>query len=360
LDYHIHFIQGTDGYSGGDYTDNNVLWLQIVSGTGTNTSCVANLSWKTNAPASNPNQHTIALQITNAVLAGTWTVTFLSDTNGTLTAPGAAAVPFSLVLDDADAIADFSSPMQIRFGIQNNGNTANGGIPHDWAKISISGTAGTQINEDFTKEGTNQLDTTIWDLGHSDGVGVVNLVSTNSPYWIKWTLPDTGFSLIGGNSLLGRTNWNNVASTAIAQGGARWALVPGASLPAGPANYFSLVQRTFTKLQVLLPGETNAPNTATGKVGTPTPISYADTGGAVNVTINAVDSTYHIVTTAPGNLIGVTSSDVNASIPPPANLVNGTLTEQLFFSTTGSFTLTATNMTATMPSATSSSITVNP
>src|SRR6185437_11475827 len=207
LDYHIHFIQGTDGYSGADYTDNNVLWLQIVSGSGTNTSCVANLSWKTNAPASNPNNHAVALQITNAVLAGTWTVTFLSDTNGTLTAPGASPAPFSLALDDVDAISDFGAPMEVRFGIQNNGNPANGGIPHDCSNITVSGTAGTQINEDFTKESTNQLDSTIWDLGHSDGVGVVELVPTNAPYWVKWTTPDNGFNLINGSSLTGVTNW---------------------------------------------------------------------------------------------------------------------------------------------------------
>jgi len=32
-----------------------------------------------------------------------------------------------------------------------------------------------------------------------------------------------------------------------------------------------MVKRAFTQLQVLLPGETNAPNTTTGKIGTPDP-----------------------------------------------------------------------------------------
>jgi hypothetical protein len=361
LDYHIHFIQGGNGYSGADYTDNNVLWLQILSGSGTNTACVANLSWKTNATASNPDQNNVALRITNSVLAGTWTVTFLSDTNGTLTAPGASAVPFSIALADADAVTAFSNPMEIRFGIQNNGNTANGGIPHDWANVSISGTAGTQINEDFTKESTNQLDTTIWDLGHSDGAGVVNLVPTNAPYWVRWTLPDSGFSLLNGTALLNRTNWNAVPNTApISQSGLRWTLLPGASLSPGSASYFSLINRTFSKLQILLPGETNAPNTVTGKVGTPDPVSLG-AGGSINVTINAVDSTFHIVTTAPGNQIGLISTDINAALPPQAALVNGTLTEQASFSTTGSFTITATNISnVNIPSATSASVTVGP
>ena len=361
LDYHIHLIQGGDGYSGADYTDANVLWLQIISGSGTNTACTANVSWKTNASASNPNQHNIALSITNPVLAGTWTLTFLSDTNGTLTAPGASPAPFSIGMSDDDAVIAFSNPLEARFGIQNNGSTANGGIAHDWSHITVSGTTGIQIDEDFTKEGTDQLDSTVWDLGHNDGVGVVNLVPTNAPYWVKWTLPDNGFTLTAGSSLSNHSEWAGLANTTpISQGGKKWVLVPGASLPSGPTSFFSLINRPFTKLQVLLPGESNAPNTPTGKTGTPTAVSLG-AGGSVNVTVNAVDPTYHIVTTAPGNVIGLTSSDDNAILPTPAALVNGTVTQVLSFSTTGSFTVTATNTAnVTIPNATSASVTVGP
>lgn len=267
LDYHIHLIQGTDGYSGADYTDSNVLWLQIISGVGTNTACVANVSWKTNTPAANPNQTTggaIALMVTNPVLAGTWTLTFLSDTNGTLTAPGTnnVNVPFSLALADADAIADFRGPLEVRFGIQNNGNTANGGIPHDWANITVTNTLGAQINEDFTKESSNQLNTTIWDLGHSDGAGVVNLVPTNAPYWVKWNvLGDGGFALTTANNLNGPWHlpefYNNYADgstntlpSQTTQAGNRWNLMLPQYLPTvngspggaiSPTAYFRLM-----------------------------------------------------------------------------------------------------------------------
>jgi len=359
----IQFIGGGGNGSGLDYIANNVLWLRIVSGTGTNTSCVADVSWKTNASGSNPDQHSIALQITNSVLAGTWTLTFLSDTNGTLTAPGASPKPFSIALDDSDAMLYFGAPIQVRFGHENFGNTANGGVPHYWANILVTNTAsGIPLYEDFTKEGTNQLDTSIWNLNTSDGVGVINLVPTNANYWIKWTQPDTGFSLVGASSLLGSiTNWNPLADvTPISQGGRTWALVPNSSLPSRSQSFFALIKRNFEKLQVLLPGETNAPNTATGKIGTAGHVSLG-AGGSVNVTINAVDSSYHIITSAPGNLIGLTSSDAGAVLPAPAALANGTLTRQVFFSTTGNFTITATNMSSvSIPNATSSSITVDP
>jgi hypothetical protein len=363
LDYHIHFIQGTDGYSGADYTQPNVLWLQIISGSGTNTACVANVSWKTNAPSVNPDQTAsgaIALTITNSVLAGTWTLTFNSNTNGTLTAPGASPVPFTLALSEDEVLTYFSNPLELRFGLQNFGNPANGGVPHDLGAITVSGTAGLQINEDFTKQGTNQLDSAVWDISHSDGLNLINLVPTNAPYWVKWTLPDSRFVLVSGASLLDRTNWNTPANvTPISQGGVRWALIPGESLPVGNSSFFALIKRSFTQLQVLLPGETNAPNTLTGKVGTPDLVTLS-AGGVLNVTINAVDPTYHIVTTAPGNTISLTTTDGTAGLPVPAALVNGTVTQELFFGSTGNFTVTATNMSdVSIPNATSSPVTVN-
>ena len=47
----------------------------------------------------------------------------------------------------------------------------------------------------------------------------------------------------------------------------------------------------FAKLQILLPGETAAPGTATGKTGTP---SAQTAGGAFNVTVNAVDANWNL------------------------------------------------------------------
>src|SRR5262249_24332282 len=52
---------------------------------------------------------------------------------------------------------------------------------------------------------------------------------------------------------------------------------------------------TFTKLQLLMPGETASPGSASGKTGTPT----AQTAGtAFNVTVNAVDTKWNLVNTA--------------------------------------------------------------
>src|SRR5439155_18235971 len=71
----------------------------------------------------------------------------------------------------------------------------------------------------------------------------------------------------------------------------------------------------FTKLQILLPGETAAPGTSTGKTGTPT----AQTSGTpLNVTVNAVDANWNTITTV-SDIVGLASSDANAVLPSNAS-----------------------------------------
>ena len=138
--------------------------------------------------------------------------------------------------------------------------------------------------------------------------------------------------------------------------GFRSQLVASNEIPAGNAAFFRLIEREFTQLQVLFPGETNAPNTLTGKTGTPTGVNVAD---EVDVTINAVDKTYHIVSTS--DMLNLTTTDVTATIVTPApTMVNGTVTVPMYFGTAGSYSVMATDTTNTnIPSSTSSTITVH-
>ncbi|MGD0089685.1 MAG: hypothetical protein ABSE73_07175, partial [Planctomycetota bacterium] len=109
----------------------------------------------------------------------------------------------------------------------------------------------------------------------------------------------------------------------------------------------------FTKLQVLLPGETAAQGTTTGKTGTPT----AQTAGtAFNVTVNAVDANWVVVNTVT-DTVAITSSDNTATLPPNAALASGTGTFSVTLKTTA--TVTASDVTTpTMTANTSSSVTV--
>src|SRR5207249_936128 len=77
----------------------------------------------------------------------------------------------------------------------------------------------------------------------------------------------------------------------------------------------------FAKRQLLVPGETAAPGTASGKTGTP---SAQTAGSAFNVSVNAVDSNWNVVNT--NDTVTITSSDANAALPSSAALVSGTKT----------------------------------
>jgi len=77
---------------------------------------------------------------------------------------------------------------------------------------------------------------------------------------------------------------------------------------------------TFARLQLLLPGETAAPGTASGKTGTP---NIENVNGAFNVTVNAVDANWNLVSTS-SDVVHVTSSDAQAMLPANAALVAGT------------------------------------
>lgn len=115
---------------------------------------------------------------------------------------------------------------------------------------------------------------------------------------------------------------------------------------------------TFTKMQLIVPGETVEAGSASGKSGTPT---ARTAGTAFSVTVNAVDANWNIVSGAPTNTITLTTSDVNATMPAPAALSSGTVTfATTTLPTAGTATITATNTSdGTKTADTSPSITVN-
>src|SRR5207247_1345341 len=111
----------------------------------------------------------------------------------------------------------------------------------------------------------------------------------------------------------------------------------------------------FVKLQLLVPGETAAPGSATGKTGTP---SAQAAGTAFNVTANAVDANWNLVSSS--HTVGITSSDSNAILPANGALSAGTRTASVTLKTTGSQTVTAADITdGTKTANTGSPITVN-
>jgi autotransporter-associated beta strand protein len=97
----------------------------------------------------------------------------------------------------------------------------------------------------------------------------------------------------------------------------------------------------FAKLQILSPGVTAAPGTDSGQTGTP---SNRGAGNAFNVTVNAVDEFWNIVS-AVTDTVAITSTDMSATLPANAALVASTSSFSVTMNSLGTFTLTATNVT---------------
>jgi hypothetical protein len=105
-------------------------------------------------------------------------------------------------------------------------------------------------------------------------------------------------------------------------------------------------------LLVLLPGETLAPGTATGKTGTPTKQLV---GANFDIVVYAVDDTFHRPVLAPNDQIAITSSDATAALPANNSLSGGTRTFSVACWAEGSFTFTATDVTDDKKGASTSS-----
>ena len=125
-------------------------------------------------------------------------------------------------------------------------------------------------------------------------------------------------------------------------------VVLAAQLSAAPA-----IAGPFSRLQVLLPGETAAPGTSSGKTGTPD----AQTAGVpFSVTVNACDSNWDLVPTVTHS-IRILSSDASASLPAAAQLVAGTRSYMVILNAGGNFTIQAHDQSdVTIPDGTSSSV----
>src|SRR5690606_18724345 len=91
----------------------------------------------------------------------------------------------------------------------------------------------------------------------------------------------------------------------------------------------NVVAGEFVGLQILLPGETAAPFTLTGKTGSPFSSGSLKAGEEFEVIVNAVDANWNVVGSTT-DAISVTNADplfaASSEFPTSISLVNGTAT----------------------------------
>ncbi len=107
-----------------------------------------------------------------------------------------------------------------------------------------------------------------------------------------------------------------------------------------PAGAFSQVACPYRQVQVLLPGESAAPGTDSGKTGTPlTQVA----GIPFEIKVRVCDGSWNTVTSV-DHAFRITSTDETASLPPASPLIFGELTLDVTLNAAGLFTFTATDL----------------
>jgi hypothetical protein len=357
----IFLVQnGNFGDPGVDYDAANVAQLSLYGNA--DGTAKASFQYKTNQADGNSQFSANTLvTLTAPSPLGTWSITFQNDTNvilGYAPPGGGTGLSATNSFPDENTVqAYFSNPLSVFMGNQQNAD-ANLGQSSTYSEFKISGvTASPAIDELWSSEAT--LDTTNWGKV-DDAAGDILLVHATDKYWVSWTLPDSGYSLEWSTNIGSGATWTDagLSQTVTTTAGNR-ALLPGlaATLPASAEDvYLNLIKRTATKLQVLFPGETNAPGTTTGKVGTPTAVNAGD---LVTVTVNAVDKTWNIVKSVT-DTVHFTTTDGSTTPPNDTALSSGTCQVDFYFYTTGGVTVTASDVTTNIiASGTSSTLTVN-
>ena len=309
---------------------------------------MAQIQWKTNYPAANSTNIPVIAFAPSPV--GTWTVTFTDATHGNLTGPGLSATNFTM---PEDAVLSNFSPVTsfLQFGMFKNVGANDGHNNQSAGTLSRVAFTGGAAPFDDQFSGATLTNNNAW---RKTSASAVQYVPPGTAWVLDWTLPARGFIAQSAPAVTGV--WGNAAiSSSYTIGSKVRNLIPGAGL--GNQNYYRLTKRPFTKLQILLPGETAAPDTATGKTGTPTPQQATV---PFNIVVNAVDETWHVITDV-SDTVKITSTDAFAFLPADAALSSGTATFSLTLGDAGnSHTITATDVTdATKAAATSAPVQVN-
>lgn len=350
---------------------NGTFFTITANGTNPATNWSVQVQTKTNmvSDGSNPNFQELQFNY-DQLPVGKWTLRFDNNTDFTVIAPNGFTTNGSMAPDVANLVSGNSvgdTSMTPYFGIMPR-TTDQIGQAVVMSGIEINGTP-TPISDNFT---SGVLDTTnTWSKLADYPTGIMPL-NSDVLYTLTWNTPnDQGYqSLDAASSLTGP--WPAL------QNASQWLLLNAttpykmafikksdlqATLGSTGTAFFRLSKRSFSKLQILLPGETAAPGTVSGKTGTPT---AQQAGVPFDVVVRAVDANWYPITSVTDQ-ISLSSSEPSFSWTGfPLTMVSGVVTfsagtDPVSFGSAGSFTINAADFTDnTKGTNTSSTLTVNP
>ena len=218
------------------------VWVNVVGNS--DGSATAQFIYKTNQPINNAMFYTPVGRLGNVTSTngplGAWSVTFLNDTNVTLTAPSGDSSNFFL---PADAAALFTDPLFAYFEDRPNNPSAslNTGQYATFSRIQIQGVA-TPLDDHFPGPGINSdPNNLIWVVLAEDPAGIA-VVRADDLYWLGWSLPAAGFTLQA-NTVLTPSTWFDPSIANPVNFGSRQAvLISKDNLPGPKASFFRMVK----------------------------------------------------------------------------------------------------------------------
>jgi hypothetical protein len=253
----------------------------------------------------------------NASILGTWTVKFTSSTNVTLIAPNGTNASYIIPPYNTQYLAENTS-FNIYLSMQAQDQGAMN-QSFNYGNFAVTGVLN-PFSDNFLTDTT--LNTSIWTNGLAISPANV-FVSHGNQQLVTWSKPAAGHILQAAGQIKGV--WTDltqgpqpILSGLFAQ------VVSTNELPAGNSVFFRTAKLVPTQLQVLMPGQTNAPNTVSGYTGTATPISVSGQGlTPTTVRVNLCDANWNIV--GGTDSVTISTSDGSALVPnSPLSMVNGT------------------------------------
>src|SRR5262249_14966803 len=228
-----------------------------------------------------------AMSTTTTNVVGTYPITISA---GTLSAGN---YNFTFVNSVLTVTADAASKLLVLLP----GETAAPGTPPGKTGTPLDQTAGTALLNGVV---VNAVDAN-WNLASS--VANVTLSASDS----NASIADDNGGTSGNMTLVSGTR--TLSSLTFKTAGTRTITASATGLTSGTSGNINVNPGAFAKLQLLVPGETAAPGTASGKTGTPSG-QLATVG--FDSTVNAVDANWNVASSV-SDMVALSSSDSSAT-----------------------------------------------
>ena len=247
VDAHMYMVNAAtipdltfnETYGATDWSAADLIDVRVMNSTNGNGGVDFSLRYKTNMPAANPN--VIAASVHAPSALGTWSVSFGAD-NTSVALSGPGGISTNIVLDAAVANRlgdgdDASGPqMYLHFGAFKDDAAASGinnGVSVLFNHLQVTG-GSSPFDETFPGPGLTAV--YAW---RPTAATSIQWVPSGSAWWLTWTLPDDGYSVLSSANVNGPYTDAGVTFGYVS-GASKISAVPAASLPPGNSAFFRL------------------------------------------------------------------------------------------------------------------------